>query len=106
MNGPPDKPMLEQPARPAWREFAVGVVAGLALIVVSYAVTFLVAAALNSTNHGFAFVWLLIYSLAAFLLFRWPRPGSGSMSAFRAGLVMAFALFLLLDSACWSFTLT
>ncbi len=94
---------------PSWLEFVFGFVAGIGAVlgmwVLSVFVLGVVGRAMSqdktfSGTHGFAAIWgILSVFLFGYVLLRTrdSRP-----SVFRAGLLTAFALFLLMDAACWN----
>ena len=87
--------------------FGAGIAAGLAMFVV----TFLFGRMLERPGHatfldtfrGFALVWGI--STAALFGYIGFRTRKKRPSVFHAGLVTAFALVALLDTACWNLSL-
>src|SRR5260370_32014877 len=57
----------------------------------------------GNETHIVAVVWAVLAFGVGLLVFRY-RPPQHRQPSFSAGVVTAAALFLLLDSACWSFT--
>jgi K+-sensing histidine kinase KdpD len=89
---------------PSWLEFVFGFVAGIGAVlgmwVLSVFVLGVVGPKTFSGIHAFAAIWGI---LSVFLFgYVFLRTRDSHPSVFRAGLLTAFALFLLMDAACWN----
>ncbi len=103
--------MLEQRERPAVLEFLSGLFSGIGIILVTLFFAILATGFVEKVlpygggneTHIVAVVWAVLAFGVGLLVFRY-RPPQHRQPSLSAGLVTAAALFLLLDSACWSFT--
>lgn len=102
--------MSEQvPERRRWAllEFLSGLFAGIGIILLTLLVAVVIGSGLpgRAQTPVFVLVWLLLGGGLGVLVYR-HRGREHRRSSFTAGLVTAAALFLLLLSACWNFSLT
>ncbi len=103
--------MLERRQTPAVLEFLSGLFSGIGIILLTLLIAILATGFVEKVlpyrrrneMHMVAVVWALLAFGLGLLVFR-LRPPPHRRSSFSAGLVTAAALFLLLDSACWSIT--
>jgi apolipoprotein N-acyltransferase len=105
-------PVFEQRQRPPALEFLAGLFAGLGIILLTFLIMVLASFILariwtfrGSGNHATAAIWAVLAFAMGLFLFRRRAP-EHRRSSFTAGLVTAAALFLLLNAACWDFTLS
>jgi hypothetical protein len=102
--------VFEQRERPALLEFLSGLFAGIGIILLTLLLIILAGNALSRFSpfrgsHGLAALWAVLAFAMGLFVFRRRAP-EHRRSSFTAGLVTAAALFLLLDAACWNFTLS
>ena len=92
-------PGEEKPKRSPTLEFIAGFASGIGAGLAMFVLTLLFASMLGSV-HAFAVVWgMLSLALFGYLAF---STRDTRASVFRAGLVTAFAVIMLLDVACWN----
>jgi uncharacterized membrane protein len=101
----------EEPKRSAVLEFLSGLFSGIGIILLTLLFAILAAAPLEKIlvrgrgeTHMVAIVWALLAFGLGLLAFRY-RTARHRQASFSAGLVTAAALFFLLESACWNFSL-
>jgi high-affinity Fe2+/Pb2+ permease len=103
----------EERKRPAALEFLSGLFFGIGLILLTWLAAVLTLSTFQNYlphygpsdgPHRIAVLWAVLAFGLGFLLFQFGVRHK-RQSSFVAGLVTAGALFLLLDAACWSFTL-
>ena len=101
---PPERP------RSPFAEFVTGFLAGIGALLLTWLLTLWLSDSLLKTTgfdskiHVFAVTWAALFLGCGFLI-EFVRRREERSSVFVAGLLTSAAIFLLLDAACWNFSL-